>query len=157
MNLLNKSKVVIVLISALLGIIFPLLLYFIGNGFVDSFSTYHLTEAKWYLFGFLMVMSLGFFLGQDRYKISGLLLVSIAFINIEYGMLHNILAILFFLYTSVLMLSDKRFYFLSLPIFFSAVTIPFQGLYMFEFIGLWCISVFNILYVLRFLRFFKSK
>lgn len=152
MTTYNKFRIGIALISTSIGLILPILLYMLGNGYQTSFSLYHETIASNYLFAFLILMSVGFFIGKNLYKISGILLICIAFITVEQQMAHNILAGLFFGYTGILMLLDKRFWVLSVPIFAAALSVPNYGLYPFEIISVWCISLFNILYIIRFLR-----
>jgi len=158
LTIYNKFRITVTTISVLMGLLFPLLLYFLGgNCLQTSFSSYYETDAKWYLFSFLVIMSLGFFMGDHKYKVSGILLLAIATVDITYPMLHNIIAVLFFGYTATLILMDKRFYMLAIPMFIAAFSIPAQGLYIFEFISVWCIASFNGLYILRFLRVIKIR
>jgi len=153
----NKLKFGITSISLLIGMFIPIFLYFFGGGLEPSFSSYYETDAKWWLFGLLLITSIGFFMGKDEWKISGALLIGIAIFDVSYPMLHNVIAGTFFLYTGVIMALDKRFYLLAVPIFLSGLSIPFQGLYIFEFISLWCVASFNGLYMLRFLRVLNIK
>ena len=95
MILHNKTKVGLSLLSSLLGFFIPIILYLVTGTLESSISTYHLTDAKWYLFTSIMLISGGFFVGKQPYMISGLLLISVGIFNIEYSMIHNILAGLF--------------------------------------------------------------
>ena len=135
----------------------PVILWYSSGGFEESISSYHLTDAKWALFITLIITSFGFFIGKVEYRLSGVLLILIAIFNIEYELIHNITAGLFFAYTAVLMFMDKRFWFLSIPIFISSLTIPFMSLYPFEMISLLCIISFNVLYILRYVRIINIR
>lgn len=149
---MNKIKLIIALISTTIGLFLPILLYILGKGYQDSFSKYHLTVADNFLTLFLLMISLGFFVGKDLYKISGLLLILITFITIDNPIPHNIIAGMFFSYTGIIMFIDKRFWCLSIPIFLMGFTIPIYGLYPFEIVSVFSISFFNLLYILRFMR-----
>jgi hypothetical protein len=153
----NKTKLVFTLIANVLTLFLPLALAVLGDGFQDSISDYHNTDARWLLFSFLIFISFGFFTGLDKYKVSGILLILIAFVNVDYRILHNIIAVSFFLYTGLLMLYDKRFYIVSLPMFLLIPIISIIGFYAYEVVAIYCISLFNFLYVLRFLRVIHSK
>jgi len=157
MSQLIKLKLTITFISTLIGLTLPILLYILGNGYQNSFSAYHLTPASNYLMSFMLIMSLGFFMGKDTYKVSGMLLVFVTLITVDYPLTHNVLAGLFFLYTAILMLIDKRFYFFSITIFLMSITVPKYGLYPFEIVSVWCISIFNLLYLLRYIRIIKIR
>jgi len=156
--MISKPKLVISIVSNLIALLLPILLWYTsGFQFEQSISSYHLTDAKWYLFISLIIVSFGYFIGKTEYGISGILLIIMAIVNIEYEMYHNIIAGLFFLYTSILMVMDKRFWYISLPMFISALTIPFMELYSFEIISVLCIIVFNVLYILRYIRIINVR
>jgi hypothetical protein len=154
---ISKPKLIISILSNLIAFLIPVILWYPSGSFENSISSYHLTDAKWYLFISLIVISFGYFIGKREYRISGILLILIAIINIEYELIHNIIAGLFFAYTAVLMFMDKRFWYLSLPMFVSSLTIPFMVLYPFEIISLLCIITFNVLYILRYIRILNIR
>ena len=157
-KMITPIKVILVMLSITLGLLLPILLYFMTGTIEHSISSYHYCEeSRDALFILLILISMGFYVGRKEYIISGILLTLIAIINIEYLVMHDIVAIIFFLYTSIIMSLDKRFSIFSIPIFISILLLPFGELYIFEIISILSICIYNLLYVLRYFRLFHSK
>jgi len=157
MNIINKLKVGIVLLTNLLAFLLPFILYYYTNKFQPSLSDYYFTSARTMLFMLLLIISIGFMIGRDSFVISGILLILIAFINVHHRELHNILAGAFFTYTTILIICDKRYWQCALPIVMSILFIPFHYLYEFEIIAIWSIVGYSTLHTLRYMKLTSDK
>lgn len=154
---LAKYKDIILLISSIIGLFLPLGLYLTGGGFQESVSAYYYTNAEWVLFGSLSFMSTGFLIGSSRWKLSGILLLLIAIVNVEYQWPHNIIAAIFFIHVTRVIAVSKRFSIYAFPIILSVFMwiIGVINLYEFEIISIMSIIAFNITYLVKKIHYMK--
>ena len=157
MKISKKLQVQYAIVMSILAYLLPVILYYITGTIEHSISAYHETDAKIALLIMLLLIASSFFTGLVRYKIGGVLLILVALINIDYGLIHDIVSYTFFLYIAIVMLIDKRFYILSLPMFLSLFFIKILGLYSYELIAIFCLASFSMLYGLRYLKVLNVK
>jgi hypothetical protein len=132
----------------------PLALY-IETGIIKySFSVYHDTEASYILLIGLLLVGLSYAVSDN--VISGLLLIGVASFNTyDFTWTHNIVAGLFFIYTTYNIIKDKRFNYLALPVISAAFLIPAITLFWFESVAVLCFAIHSILYSLKKLKIYK--
>lgn len=153
----KRLQVKFAMLSGIIAYLLPIVLYFMGGGLQESISSYYYTDARVAYYIMLIIISLGFFTGLDKYKIAGVLLLLVTFVNLEYRWPHNVLSFTFFVYITTLMFLDKRFYLLSIPMIICLFGVNTVGLYIYEVISIYCIATFNLLYGLRFLKVLHVK
>ena len=141
----------VVKIGTFTGLLLPIGLAILG-GFENSISLYLYTNiyTRIYLETSLAVVSLGFiFNGKNRFTLSGVLLLLVAFIGCkEYPYIHSISAIAFFIVTAVRITKDKRFGVIGY-IMFSVAPLGLFSIYWAEVILLELIVLFNLLYIFK--------
>jgi hypothetical protein len=138
----------IILGASIIGLLLPIILYLVNGCVAESISSYQY-ESGFLLWLLLTIISLGYMTGTIRYQLSGLLLFGLACVNIEIStMLHNIIAGLFFIHTTRLIIINKKFSLYAIPIFM-ALFLYMTGkidLYLFEIISISTVSIFTATY-----------
>lgn len=140
----------IILGAAVLAFLLPVILYVFGGGTNESISLYH-CRVPVLLFCLLGMMALGFMTGSLMYRVSGLFLFGLAIVNIELNTgLHNIIAGLFFIHTTRIILFDKKFSAYSIPILMCMVLwiCGIINLYLAEIITVMSVALFTVKYSL---------
>lgn len=157
MKITKKLQVQYTIAVSILAYLLPFILYQVTDTVERSISAYHETDASIVLLIMLLLVASSFFTGLLRYKIGGILLILVAIINIDYGLIHDIVAYTFFLYIATVIFIDKRFYLLSIPMILSLFFINKLGMYAYEVIAIFCIASFSMLYGLRYLKILNTK
>ena len=153
----KKIQVKFAIFTSILAYLLPIILFYAGGGLQESISSYYYTDASIVYHIILITIALGFFTGADKYKIAGVLLLLVVFVSLEYRWYHNIIAFSFFVYTTIIIFLDKRFYLLSIPMILSLFAVNLVGLYTYEIISIYCIATFNMLYGLRYLKIINPQ
>lgn len=153
---MKKANVIFNLICSSLVLLLPAALYLKTGTLEVSFSAYHNTSATYILLISLLLVSISYWLSEN--KISGILLLGVAIFNMyDQPWLHYLFAVSFFLYTTFSILKDKRFKQLAIPTIAAAFLIPFIGLFWFEVVAIISFSIHSILYSLKKLKIIKSR
>lgn len=153
---ISYFKVILNLLSSILGLILPGLLYITSNQTLQvSFSAYHFTSASNILLISLLFIAFNFLINVE-FRLIGFLLMLIAIINLEVSeIIHNIISTAFFLAVTFKIFRDKRLNWLSYPIFLATPLVLFKQLYLFELITVTCLSVFTVIYNIKILKALK--
>lgn len=151
---MNKD-IVYRLLAMFLGIFCPLVMVAWIPDQV-SLSDYFDTPAV-PLFISMNIVTAYFFYLLPNWKIPGVLLFLVTAIPVQYYMvLHDIIAILFFISCIAAVWKSNRYRFLIVPFIFSISTIPFSLLWA-EIFGIWSICAFHLLMVWERNRIQKEK
>lgn len=151
---MKRLGVFLNLICSAAALFLPLALYLKTGIIKYSYSVYHNTEATCILLIGLLVIGLSYVISNNI--ISGVLLIGVALFNtFDFEWIHNILAGLFFVYTTYTIGKDKRFNYLAVPIISSACLIPIITLFWFETIAVGFFAAHSILYSIKKLKIYK--
>jgi len=132
----------------------PLALYLKTDIIKQSFSVYHNTEATYILMISLIIVGISYAVSDNI--TSGVLLIGVAVFNtFDFEWTHNILAALFFIYTSYTIAKDKRFNYLAIPVVSAAFLIPAITLFWFETVAVGFFALHSILYSIKKLKIYK--
>jgi len=132
----------------------PLALYLKTDIIKQSFSVYHNTEATYILMISLIIVGISYAVSDNI--TSGVLLIGVALFNtFDFEWTHNILAALFFIYTTYTIAKDKRFNYLAIPVVSAAFLIPAITLFWFETVAVGFFALHSILYSIKKLKIYK--
>jgi len=132
----------------------PLALYLKTDIIKQSFSVYHNTEATYILMISLIIVGISYAVSDNI--TSGVLLIGVAVFNtFDFEWTHNILAALFFIYTTYTIAKDKRFNYLAIPVVSAAFLIPAITLFWFETVAVGFFALHSILYSIKKLKIYK--
>jgi len=132
----------------------PLALYLKTDIIKQSFSVYHNTEATYILMISLIIVGISYAVSDNI--TSGVLLIGVALFNtFDFEWTHNILAALFFIYTTYTIAKDKRFNYLAIPVLSAAFLIPAITLFWFETVAVGFFALHSILYSIKKLKIYK--
>jgi hypothetical protein len=141
--------------SIFASLVLPILLVIVGGEEPRSFSQYYFTPAGWIFVSTLVWISIGLISTQNYLSaLRGVCLQVVAFFDCHnYGELHNIAAVLFFVLSFFQIIDDKRHRFIGyLMLFFAPICT--MSLYYGELVQILLISLFHFLYFNRIHRIF---
>jgi len=135
------------LIGIITGLFLPLILWLITGEKKDSFSEYYFTEAKTVFLVSLTIISITFIIHSKKWFIPGIFLLGLTYFNCrDYGLIHNFFAYVFFTYSTILIVRDKRYYKIGYLIIISTPVV-LTSIYYFELISVCLITIFHIKYL----------
>ena len=134
------------MLICVIGMLFPLFLSLSGGNDVNSFSQYYYTPAKPVFVYLCAIMALNM-LGTNKWEPCAILMLIVAIFPCnEYMTLHNFAAILFFIWSTVIMCQDKRLNRLGYLMILVAPAYLYS-LYLGEVLQIFLISLFHFRYL----------
>lgn len=136
------------IIAIITGVTLPLILYLISDQLPMAISLYHYTEASNY-YSFALGVVAAIFIVNKRFILPGILLMASTYFNMEEDLvLHNILAILFFLSIVIRVIDDLKL-FPKIAIISIIILSGFCNLYITEVILIELFAIYNISLLIR--------
>ncbi len=128
---------------AALGMIYPLVMWW-WIGPQSSISMYFLTQAQ-FLFLLFNAGTSFYFTNTKNWVIPGVLLLLLSCFSVQYfTWIHNIFAILFFVFSLISIFRSKRYKIMGLGVILSLFGL-FHSVFLTEYIAVVFISIFHIL------------
>jgi hypothetical protein len=135
------------LLGTILGFILPLLLGYIAGFNKPSFSSYYFSDARLLFIVSLTIISISFVTLSKTWIIPCISLITLTYFNSrDYHEIHNIAAGIFFISSTYLISTNKRFKTIGFLILLSA-PILFFSIYYFELISVLLISIYHLFYL----------
>jgi len=135
------------IIGNILGFLLPILLGLIGGFNEKSFSRYYFTDAKLVFIVSLTIIAISFVTINRKWIVPSISLLLITYFNCtDYALIHNLSALIFFVHSTFLIHTDKRFKWISYCILASLPLLIFS-IYYFELVSVLLISYFHFQYL----------
>jgi len=153
-NLHSLDKFYLKLWLSLMGIIYPLIMWF-WVGPLESISAYFLTPAQ-FLFLLFNAGTSFYFVSTKNWLVPGVLLLLLSCFSIQFFQnIHNVFAISFFIASLVSIFRSKRYKWLGFGVI-SGLFGLFNSIFLAEYIAIVFISIFHIL-ILKDFYIIKKK
>jgi len=150
---ISKTRLRLKLIACIYPLVYLITLPMI-YGILPSYSSYYILAQDWFTYATIS-MAFSMWLHRDlRWSWPSYALIGVAVFNcVDYRIMHSIFAVLFFLSSTYLMVSDKRFKSIGL------ISIPWYillifpgGIFWFEIVQASLISWFHMKYILLWMK-----
>lgn len=150
---MSKTRLRLKLIACIYPLVYLITLPAI-YGILPSYSSYYILGQEWFTYATIS-MALSMWLHRDlRWSWPSYALIGVAIFNcVDYHIIHNIFAIVFFLSSTYLMYSDKRFPAIGRVsiIWYILIALP-GGIFWFEIVQASLISWFHMRYILLWMK-----